>query len=215
MHEVPEYVTAQLKKQKEAEKASILSKMGQVTKFCTTPVRSVKMALYRDGRHQMEMVIIPAVDIYVKERTFFNDGQFLSREGILYYVADTKKAFPLAHVYKDSGHLCLGNIFVPSKVPLHSPQQPLETLFLHNDRVLSHGGASLQLEHDVKQQILAILLFNNIELSDSTLDEFKTLKELLAEDTIWKLSAEVYQQKDLLNALSIMTQIYNIIFAAA
>lgn len=96
-------------------------------------------------------VIIPAMAIYLNE-SVARDG-LIARDAIGYKIASNHAAFPLSHVFDDSGWLCLGNIFVPARVPLHSPQQPLETLFLHNDRNLAHGHPHLHLTRGTKTAI--------------------------------------------------------------
>lgn len=210
--DVPEYVMEQIKKTNLSRAALALQEMNN-EKLVTLPVRPVKMAILHLEMKKpvMDMTIIPATDIYVKKHSSFDD-QYLDRNGLVYYVANTAYAFPLAHVFKDSGHICLGNIFVPSKVPIYSPQQPLETLFLHNDRNLSHGRASLVLSEKKISQIRLILRINGIQLSLETDTEFQAGCELLNYDTIWKLSSEVLKQKDIIPGVSLMTQIFKTIW---
>ena len=210
---VPDEILAALQAQKEERAAlAALNKLGKKKCICTLPVRVAKMNILRGEKTNMEMVIVPATDIYASPEAFFDGGQFLDRNGMSYFIADTLKAFPLGHVYTGSGHICLGNIFVPAKVPIHSPQEPLETLFLHNDRRLSHGGASLILDGTTIQSIKMLLLMNGVDLCEEILQELKSGRELLSDDLIWKISVEVQQQKPLLDALNLMSQVYDLIF---
>ena len=196
--EVPADLLAYLKKQEEMKQAA-LSKLDIL---CTMPVRAVKMKMLIDE--------VSAVDIYVSNNPILKEG-FLRRDSISYFVAGTRLPFPYGHVYASSGYVCLGNIFVPSAVPIYSASMPIETLFLHNDRNLSHGGAHLTITEDMAKDIKDIIHKECITLSGMA-RHVKADRDIIAGDEIWNLSADVASQADLPRALDIMERIYAVMF---
>lgn len=184
--------------------------------FCTFPVRAVRMKMLVDKKDSEEVeedfrtAIIPAVDIYTSNKALLKKG-FLKRDHLSFFVAGTKKAFPYGHIYDGSGNVCLGTIFVPSAIPERSAAMPIETLFLHNDRNLSHGNSHLQISKYVAKAIRQVIRDNNITLSPLG-EGAQTQTDIIKYDQIWNLSADVADQKPLHEALRIMSHIYNIIF---
>ena len=201
-----------LREQKERQRDS-QTILQQYKHYCTLPVRPARMKLLRvkEGREDMEQTIIPATSVYLGKKPFL-DADHLNRDAITYTVAGTKEPFPYGHIYQGSGHICLGSIFVPSKVSRFAPQQPLETLFLHNDRNLSHGGARPFLDQKQVWQVQLLLRDARINLSVDADESLKAGNNMLKTDGIWLIGADVYQQMELRNALRLMEKIYQVIF---
>lgn len=184
------------------------------TYFCKLPVRVVKMNVRRQTTHQdnLEQVIVPETVIHVAPDGFL-DEDTIDRDKIRYSIAQTSYPFPFGHIYKDSGHVCLGNIFVPSRISKHTPQQPLETLFLHNDRNLSHGNARLVLSKTTIDDIYDILIANNIGVSLDTQLSLHPEQNIISDDGLWLLGSDVLNEtNDMRKAITIMSRIYNCIF---
>lgn len=199
---------------KTAHERALDSVLKQYQLFCTLPIRPVRMNILRqvEGREGLEQVIVPATSIHLKPNGFLEKNT-LNRDALTYSIAGRRKPFPFGHIYQNSGHVCLGNIFVPSKISRFCPQQPLETLFLHNDRNLKHGNAHLKLSRQQIQQIREHLAQYQISLSVDADQSLVPDNDVLADDGIWVLSADVYQQAETLQqALSCMQYIYQIIF---
>lgn len=201
-----------LREQKERQRESQMV-LQQYKHYCTLPVRPARMKLLRirENREDMEQTIVPATSVYLGKKPFL-DADHLNRDAITYTVAGTKEPFPYGHIYQGSGHICLGSIFVPAKVSRFTPQQPLETLFLHNDRKLSHGGARLFLDEKQVQQVRFLLADAGIDLSVDADESLKAENNMLKTDGIWLIGADVYQQMELRNALRLMEKIYQVIF---
>lgn len=196
------------------KRLSNIRKFKKLNIYCTLPVRVVKMKVQKDdAQHDhFRMVIIPAIDIYTTSESALEEG-FLSKDTMSYFVSETHIPLPYGHIYAESGYVCLGSIFVPSAVPEISPAMPIETLFLHNDRNLSHGGASLTISKKQANLIKSIIMDCNIHLSAISHPVIDNPGcNIIAHDEIWNLSADVEEQKSLPSALHIMSDIYNIIF---
>lgn len=210
-NEVPAELIQYLENRRAAERDA-LERFEKQNIYCTLPVRAVKMKILRGSidNEKFCTVIIPAVDVYTKGKAVLKDG-FLKRDNLNFYVSGTRKAFPYGHVYTNSGNLCLGSIFVPSAVPCRSVGMPLETLFLHNDRNLSHGNSHLNIDKKQEDEIFHIMDENKIRLCELSKGvNHKT--DIIASDEIWNLSADVAEQKALPKALDIMAEVYTIIF---
>lgn len=179
--------------------------------YCTLPIRLSKMRIQRGDHSDLEETFVPATTIYIKPKGFLDENH-IDRDALTYAITNTRKPFPYGHVYAGSGHVCLGNIFVPSKVPRYSPQQPLETLFLHNDRNVSHGGASLMIGTEALEEIDDILKRNGIQLEKETREAVKKGINLVATDGLWLLGADVYRKALFSEGKRIMTKIYGILF---
>lgn len=205
--EVPPELLAYIEKRRQVvDPASVQSDI-----FCTLPVRAVKMSITRPESDQpFHTVIVPATDIYTMGKAQLKKG-FLKRDALSYFVAGTRKAFPYGHVYESSGHICLGSIFVPSAVPEYSAAMPLETLFLHNDRNLSHGNSHLHIDRAAAKEIRDLIRANNIRFSFYGWN-VRDGVDIIACDEIWNLSVDVVEQKPLPEALQIMSHVYHIVF---
>lgn len=206
--EVPPDLLAYMDNRKKA----VESAFKQLNILCTFPVRAVRMKILRDMDEEeiFHTVIIPAVDVYATERAILKKG-FLKRDALSYFVSGTHKAFPYGHVYTDSGYVCLGSIFVPSAVPEYSAAMPIETLFLHNDRNLSHGNSHLFIDREMAKDIESVMRLHHINPSFFA-RKVRDGVDIIRNDEIWNLSADVVEQKTLPEALSIMESIYSIIF---
>lgn len=169
------------------------------------------MRIQRGDRSDLEETFVPATTIYIKPKGFLDENH-INRDALTYAITNTRKPFPYGHVYAGSGHICLGNIFVPSKVPRYSPQQPLETLFLHNDRNVHHGGSNLTIGAEALGKIDDILKRNGIELEKETREAVKKGVNLVATDGLWLLGADVYRKRSFSEGKRIMTKIYEILF---
>lgn len=209
-------VPAQLLKWLEMRNSNEIEKgtFDNLNLFCTMPVRAVKMKILENNdREKFHTVIIPSIDIYITKKAFLKTGYF-KKDALYFFISGTHMPFPYGHVYAHSGSICLGSIFVPSAVPERSLAMPLETLFLHNDRNLDHGGASLFIDKSQAKRIGVILEERHIRSGQKYVIVNKPSENIIANDEIWRLSADVAVQKPLPQALSIMADIYNIIFEA-
>lgn len=138
----------------ESENEKALRKMMHNRDLSTIiPMHTANMNIYQEfsNEPQIRPTIIPELAIYI-DKNGIKDDQ-LSRNSITYRIAYNNAPIPLSHVYNDSGSLCLGNIFVPAFVSIHSPQLPLETLFLHNDRNMNHGNPKLPVSCELERKI--------------------------------------------------------------
>lgn len=211
MKEVPKSVLDYIRNENESNISDIKAIKKSYIHFCTFPVRPARMKILGENGASFRQTIVPATTVYVRKGAFL-DEEHIDRDCLSYFVAGTGRPFPLAHVYSGSGSICLGSIFVPNKISIYTPQLPLETLFLHNDRVLSHGHASLMLDEETVDDVLYILASSNIVLGKDIKKFIILGYNLLKDDIIWQVAAAVYQQKGLKNALELMGTIYNCIF---
>lgn len=210
---IPEAVLEQIKEEQRQKREQLLVNM-EYKAFCTLPIRPVRMRLYRKSvdSEQLEQTIVPATNIFLRPDGFI-DEDHLDRNAITYAVAGTNIPFPFGHIYKGSGHVCLGSIFVPSKISKYSPQQPLETLFLHNDRNLNHGDASLILNIEQVMGIKKVLSQFNVNLTKDAADGLIPRTNMLTYDSIWLLATDVYNQiSDLSESLRVMSLVYKLVF---
>lgn len=207
--EVPAEFLEYQKKQKEP---AAIRQFNTLKIYCAVPVRAVKMKMIRNMNYEEDFrtAIIPSVDVYTSGKAFLRKD-CLKRDALSYFISNTHTVFPYGHIYADSGYVCLGTIFVPSAVPKRSPTLPLETLFLHNDRNLSHGGGRLFIDGEQALLIHQIMRENEIKLS-SLSEGVEEHRNLIKYDEIWNLSADVADQKALPEALNIMSQVYDVIF---
>lgn len=198
---------------KELPKAFISSKTAEKTQnwavrenvyrfYTTVPAHPCNMKL--KDQKDLQMVIIPAVDIMLLKRAVI-DETFFDRDGISYRISGTDRPFPFGHIYQGSGHLCLGSLFVPCRVHRLTPMFPLETLFVNNDRNVGHGNAFLCLTN---AQIAAI---DNLLPGDKTSGLTPKIN-LIETDDLWAFSAHIYQTYPLKQAISLMEAVYAIIF---
>lgn len=212
--EVPAELLAYLEERKQQIENKVFNTLDI---FCSVPIRAVKMKiLLDDGSEDFRTVIIPAVDVYTTDKAILKKG-FLKRDVLSFFISGTHRVFPYGHIYAESGYVCLGSIFVPSAVPEMSATMPLETLFLHNDRNLSHGNSHLRITQEQAAAIGTIMDDNQIHLSQRfSMLAAKVIEkpgeDIIAHDEIWNLSARVAEQKSLPEALHIMSDVYGIIF---
>lgn len=168
------------------------------------------------GECAIRPVIIPEIAIYIDAMGIRDDAdkryKGISRDKIEYHIVSNNASFPLSHVYSHSGYLCLGNIFVPPYVPLHSPQQPLETLFLHNDRNYHHGGPELMVTQSMVSDIKMILLYSLPKSSYKKIPIELIPGNWVINDKIWHLSAWILTSLPKDMAFNLMQKIYNIVF---
>lgn len=180
------------------------------------PIHVANMQILVDNgkggtKSQILPVIVPKMNIYI-DNTKHRDGM-IDRNAIEYRIAENNAIFPLAHVYRENGHLCLGNIFVPHLIPEYSPQLALETLFLHNDRNTNHGGAWLSIDKKQLNDIVNYLAIHGIIMTPPTLSAFN-IRNIVKSDAIWRLSHDVLtfcESPEI--AMMHMEIIYQIIFA--
>lgn len=195
-----------------SEHEQALDKLFSQT-ICTyrMPMHVVAMRIKRFNKSEgIDRVIIPAIVIHLTDDAFITKNT-LDRNGIKYSLQSTRRPFPFGHVYQNSGHVCLGNIFVPSEVSCHSPQQPLETLFLYNDRNVNHGESRITLTAADIIRIEDILKSANIQTPDAMREVLIPDYNLVRNDAIWALSAFVLHANPQ-NAFAIMHQIFDIVF---
>lgn len=207
---VPEELLNWIEKTKnQAEK-----RLNTLDIFCTVPVRAVRMKVLknREGDETFRTVIVPSVDVYTSNQAKLKKG-CLKRDSLSYFIAGTRKIFPFGHIYADSGYLCLGTIFVPSAIPEKSVTMPIETLFLHNDRNLNHGHSHLFIDENQAKAVNTIIKDRNVKLSELAETVITDPgSDIIANDNIWILSADVVDQKSLPDALSIMSDVYDVVF---
>ena len=209
INEVPLDLLQYLDRKQQVKKAASFEELAP---FASYPVREVKMKILRNDTETFCPVVIPAVDVFTRGRDPVLRPGFLKRDSLAFFINGTKEAFPFGHVYRGSGSICLGSLFVPSAVPQYSPAMPLETLFLSNDRNLNHGCARLSIPEEKVREILNILSQAGVEPSAARFG-LAPGRSLLKNDEIWNLSADVAEQKPLPDALSIMASVYRIVFA--
>ena len=208
-HELSKEVLESFIYQSEHEKA--LNQMingralSSVLPIHTAPMRMLDKESASYTGDKIRQTVIPAMNIYISKRNAKNGT--ISRNDIEYRITHGNVPFPLAHVYGSSGHLCLGSIFVPNTIPEHSPQQPLETLFLHNDRHVGHGNPRIPMTSAQYKEI------NNL-LSDYGLKHHK-IKDgtnLVTNDTLWVMGANLIDECGKTRAMSIMAQVFKLVF---
>jgi hypothetical protein len=162
----------------------------------------------------IETVVAPPVHVYIAKDKVI-DNTLLTTASIRYVLPYTGEPFPYGHIFKSSGYVCLGCIFVPSVVSIYNPQQPLETLFLHNDRNTGHGGASITLTEQIINDVRTyspIMIFGLPAMSNTHL---LVQQNILRNDALWILSADIVRQiPDILVATDIMEHIFRIVFRA-
>lgn len=214
MRRVAEIPKTVLQTIEQNQRNQVLKVGREYNHYCDLPIRPVKMRIkdIDSDETKLRTTIVPATTIYIAPDGFI-DKDTLDRNAITYAVTKTNKPFPYGHIYRGSGHVCLGNIFVPSKISKYNPQQPLETLFLHNDRNLNHGDSYLFLDVSQMANIKYVLVSRKIEITANILFALTdSAANMIKEDQIWILAAEIYNQKPIMEALQIMAEIYDIIF---
>lgn len=198
-----------LKNTLESENERALRRMMRDKQSILIPMHTANMRMLDTDESgsgtSIRRTIIPEVLINVNP-TSIQDGM-ISRHGLYYTLAQNNRAFPIAHVYSGGGSLCLGNIFVPAFIPKYSPQQPLETLFLHNDRHVSHGNPQLPVSAAKRRAIIDIVysLTNSFPI-DIHHDEW------VKKDTLWRIGEYMLNHYPKEHAFKIMNDIFIILF---
>lgn len=198
-----------LKNTLESENERALRRMMRDKQSILIPMHTANMRMLdtdeRGSGTSIRRTVIPEVLITVNP-TSIQDGM-ISRHGLYYTLAQNKRAFPIAHVYAGGGSLCLGGIFVPAFIPKYSPQQPLETLFLHNDRHVSHGNPQLPVSEEQRRAIVEIVYtLNKVFPIDVHHDEW------VKKDTLWRIGEYMLNHYTKEQAFKIMTDIFIILF---
>lgn len=153
--------------------------------------------------------IIPELSLFID--TNYIKGDELSRSAIEYRIGYNNAPFPMGHVFGSSGSLCLGNIFVPNMIPKYSPMQPLETLFLHNDRNKNHGNPQLNVDEQQQKAIKNIL--NNAYHNDFPMPFMINIKnDWILNDTLWRIGNYLLNTLDKEMAFSVMHDIFIVVF---
>lgn len=171
------------------------------------------------GKADIKPTIIPPLNIFVDPHGIVNDT--ILRQYLSYRIQYNNNPVPLSHVFNGSGHLCLGDIFVPEAIPYHSPQQPLETLFLANDRNMAHGDPILYVSNENKNKIADILVRckgQSAELNKYINDLIILLqneKNWCEHDVLWQIGNVLLSifKYDKNQAFKIANDIYSLIFA--
>ena len=198
-----------LKNTLESENQRALRRMMRDKQSILIPMHTANMRMLDTDEHgsgtSIRRTIIPEVLITVNPSAI-KDGM-ISRHGLYYAIAQNKQAFPIAHVYSGGGSLCLGGIFVPAFIPKYSPQQPLETLFLHNDRHVSHGNPQLPVSEEQRRAIIEIVYsLNKVFPIDVHHDEW------VKKDTLWRIGEYMLNHYTKEQAFKIMNDIFIILF---
>lgn len=165
-------------------------------------------AAYLVGIHTARMkimgetrkTIIPPLNVFISNVT----EKGVMSDCIDYRVTYNGQTFPLAHVFGSSGHLCLGNIPVPRFVSKYDLMLPLETLFLYNDRVLSHGNPRLRITDDQHIEIAKWCRNHQIDIGPN--------HNYLKHDTVWRIGAELLEKYSTGKAYEYADEVFSLIF---
>lgn len=198
-----------LKNTLESENERALRRMMRDKQSILIPMHTANMRMLDTDEPGSETsirrTVIPEVLITINPTAVQDD--MISRYGLYYTLAQNKQAFPIAHVYSGGGSLCLGSIFVPAFIPKYSPQQPLETLFLHNDRHVSHGNPQLPVSDEQRRAIIEIVYsLNKVFPIDVHHDEW------VKKDTLWRIGEYMLNHYTKEQAFKIMNDIFIILF---
>ena len=82
---------------------------------------------------------------------------------------------------------------------------PLETLFLYNDRNINHGGAKLPITPEQDRAVRELATRYNIEVNTQDY-------HYIENDTVWDLCAQLLEKYDIFDAFSIADKLFTIIF---
>lgn len=183
------------------------------TRYAAVPTRMVNMTIDRPSIGPVvEKVIIPPIDVYADKDSFFDNNTLLSGR-LDFFLPLLGKPYPIAHVFSSSGRICFGNIPVPSQIPANSPWAPIDTLLLYNDHHTAHGSASHIVSATTILQVMTYLQNRNINISEDARMTFVEGVNLIANDAIWILSADIVkQQQDTLASIQTMNVLFDIIF---
>lgn len=208
---ISETLEPKLKQTLESDNERALRKLANDRVALMIPMHTVNMRMLdSDERNSLDSIrrtIIPDMLISVDPRSI--EGNTVGKYGLLYTLAQNKQAFPLAHVYSGGGSLCLGGIFVPAYIPKHSPQQPIETLFLHNDRHTAHGNPKLPVNDTKRKKIIDI-----VYSLDKQFPVDVHHNSWVKKDTLWRIGDYMLTHYPREQAFKIMRDIFIILFEA-
>lgn len=174
---------------------------------------NMRVEIGDSGNDHIVPIIVPAINIYIDPQGYL-DGK-IDQSSIGYRLHEGNKPFPLAHVFSDSGYLCLGTIFVPQLVPYHSPQQPLETLFLANDRNMSHGHPVLRVTKAQANAVIDLMRHANREavLDPQLVNLIRTESNWAVHDVLWQVTNWLLVNAcDKQHAMTTAQQIFKMLF---
>lgn len=209
LKEVPE--SALLAIQSDHQRA--MAQMQDRLPIATIPTREVSMRIDRptQTRTTLESVIVPKIIVTYQGRPG-DEGHYYNRNGLSYYLDGGDQPLPYGHIYSSSGTVCLGSIFVPSKISLHTPAQPLEALFLHNDHNVNHGGARVIISSEKMPGAIAILDNGGVLLSPDAKQTLIPEVNVIKNDALWIVSADAVNQLPMDRALYTMQKFFDYIF---
>lgn len=175
------------------------------------PIHTSNMQVETEQDSEIIPVIIPPINIYIDPAGYMDDK--IAQRYIAYRVAYNNKSFPISHVFSDSGYLCLGTIFVPELIDYHSPQQPLETLFLANDRNYDHGHPNIPMTKYRMRKVQKLLNVKFIKLPDKLIKLMSQNYNWAKHDILWRITNEILKQEtDKRVAFTISDELFRIIF---
>ena len=82
---------------------------------------------------------------------------------------------------------------------------PLETLFLYNDRNINHGGAKLPITPHQDRDVRELASRYTIEVNTPDCNYIEN-------DTVWDLCAQLLDKYDIFDAFSIADKLFTIVF---
>lgn len=179
---------------------------------------NMQIEYLKSGQAEIKPTIIPPLNIFVDPHGIVEDK--ILRQYLSYRIQYNNNPVPLSHVFNGSGHLCLGDIFVPEAIPYHSPQQPLETLFLANDRNMAHGDPILYVSDDNKNKISTMLTkYKGLSAEtnkyiDDLIDLIQNEKNWCEHDVLWQIGNVLLSvfKHDKDQAFSTANDIYRLLF---
>ena len=169
----------------------------------------IRPAFFRFSQSkERRIIIIPATGISVGD---LYKGKLTTRS-IRYFVANTRKPFPVAHIFESSGSICYGSLFIPDLLDPSQITLPLDTILLANDGNTRHGNAKWVV---TAKQLLAVnQLLKQIDFPSTFEPESK---DLVKQDALWGLTADLYDfyQQDVEQTIHTCNQLFEIIFPKA
>lgn len=152
----------------------------------------------------IKQTVVPPIKLTSSQKP--KNGEYITGYIHYYLGMGDERSFPLAHIFA-GGSICVGSLPIPAKTPEFDPLLPLETLFLYNDRRISHGSPKIIVDGKMASQIKEILSDHNVNVKMAI-----SPGKWHADDSLWELGAQVIADKKEDEALIIMHQIFNVIF---